>query len=75
MSNLGTTTVSSKHYGMIANHITSTHGRNADHLTWTGTGLAFTAIDSNLVQITTQSFGNNLAIASAVPDGASTLSR
>lgn len=73
MGDLQTLANIGKHRGMFANDVTCTHGGKTNGAVHTFTGMAFTTVDRAIFQIFIQSVGDRLSIASAVPDGASTL--
>lgn len=73
MGDLQTLANIGKHRGMFTNDVTCTHGGKTNGAVHTFTGMAFTTVDRAIFQIFIQSVGDRLSIASAVPDGASTL--
>src|SRR5471030_1547590 len=52
-----------KQHRMITDHITTTNGGEADGLALASTGMTFTPIDCNLLQITIQRTGNHFTHA------------
>ena len=71
MGDLQTLANIGKHRGMFANDVTCTHGGKTNGARHTFTGVAFTTVDRAIFQIFIKGVGS--PIASAVPDGASTL--
>lgn len=72
MGDLQTLANIGKHRGMFANDVTCTHGGKTNGARHTFTGVAFTTVDRAIFQIFIKG-GRSPPIASAVPDGASTL--
>lgn len=73
MGDLQTLANIGKHRGMFTNDVTCTHGGKTNGAVHTFTGVAFTTVDRAIFQIFIKGVGDRLSIASAVPDGASTL--
>lgn len=73
MGDLQTLANIGKHRGMFANDVTCTHGGKTNGARHTFTGMAFTTVDRAIFQIFIQAWAIASPIASAVPDGASTL--
>ena len=71
MGDLQTLANIGKHRGMFANDVTCTHGGKTNGARHTFTGVAFTTVDRAIFQIRAWAIAS--PIASAVPDGASTL--
>ncbi|MCY1425404.1 hypothetical protein D9M71_411910 [compost metagenome] len=63
MGNLHALAISGEQYGVITNHITSTHRGKANGLPITRTGLALTTVDRYFLQVAPQRLGNHLAHA------------
>lgn len=73
MGDLQTLANIGKHRGMFANDVTCTHGGKTNGAVHTFTGMAFTTVDRAIFQILSRAWAIASPIASAVPDGASTL--
>ena len=73
MGDLQTLANIGKHRGMFTNDVTCTHGGKTNGARHTFTGMAFTTVDRAIFQIFIKSVAIASPIASAVPDGASTL--
>lgn len=73
MGDLQTLANIGKHRGMFANDVTCTHGGKTNGAVHTFTGVAFTTVDRAIFQILSRAWAIASPIASAVPDGASTL--
>lgn len=73
MGDLQTLADIGKHGGMFTNDVTRTHGSKTNRSRYAFTGMPFTTVDRAFFQVFIQRVSYRLPIASAVPDGASTL--